>query len=131
MKTKFIKEARIFLKSTAASLFIGALAFLFFEILIRAGISAAISSVISTVFLSILGVPLLKKSFESDTDLKSTYVRYGDLASIYTLIIYLTFPSFNVFFSNIFHVSDLLSLAGLKLIYYPLYYIIAKYYIFK
>lgn len=131
MKTKFIKEARIFLKSTAASLFIGALAFLFFEILIRAGISAAISSVISTVFLSILGVPLLKKSFESDTDLKSTYVRYGVLASIYTLIIYLTFPSFNVFFSNIFHVSDLLSLAGLKLIYYPLYYIIAKYYIFK
>ena len=127
----FIRELRIFCKSTAASAAIAGLAFIFFEILIRAGNSPAISSVVSTIFLSILGAPLLRMSFESEVSLKNAYVRYGILATFYTIIVYFTFPGFNTYFGDILHVSDLMSLIGLKIVYYPFYYIIAKYYIFK
>ena len=131
MSPKIVKEARILFKSTLASIIIGALAFLFFEILIRTGFSPALCSVVSTVILSILSVPLLKLSFESSVELRKIYIRYGILASLYTLIVYLTFPSFNTYFVEVLHVSDLLSLVGLKVMYYPFYYIIGKYYVFR
>lgn len=126
------KEIRVLINSTIASVLVGASTLLIFEELLKLGFSNTHSASISTVLISLLAVPFLRLSFESSVNVFYAYVKYIIFSALYTFIVNETYPFVEQLIKvDYYSFNPFVPLLIVKILFYPLYYLFARFYIFK
>ena len=126
------KELRILVNSTLASVIVGMFAIAGFEEMLKLDIPDVTAACISTALVSIVAVPILRISFESNVGVAKAFFKYFLVCSLYISIMKEAYPLAEQFIQVDYYIfSPYAPFSFVKVFFYPFYYLSAKYFIFK
>ena len=126
------KELRILVNSILASVVVGMFAVTGFEEMLKLDVPDVTAACLSTALVSLIAVPVLRISFESNVSMTKAFFKYFLVCSLYILIMKEAYPLAEHFAQIDFYIfNPYTPFFIVKVIFYPFYYLSAKYFIFK